>query len=916
MDGLVSLIWLAIGFAGVAGLIVAIGVRERGQNLKARLEALETQNRKLWTEVDRLGAANRSQGTAPAAKTTDVGMPSAEARPSQAAALEARAGVAGGPATPSSVSPAKLKLDLASATSTAGFEQRIGGSWTVWVGGLALALGALLLVRYTIEQGYFGPPMRIALGAILSASMVGLGDWLRRTQQTIKIDAFPDANIPAVLTAAGTVGAFGTVFAAHALYGFVGAPAAFVLLGAIALAALAAAAVHGPALAGLGLAGSFVTPVLVTSDNASPWPVVMFLAVVAAAAYRLAFRKQWNWLAAAAAGGGALWSLVFAFASASGEVHTSAAMAHTLLQLWLGIYMLAVLRDGTPADAARDEVAKVALAAFAVVAVLILMGTNGLSLAYVIFAALVIATLSCTMLWAAPLAPAALYAGFVALGALAVWPREGGRFTHSRVNEVLPDLSALEWLGQPVATWLFVLFAVLACAAVFIPAVMRLWRTKAMEPSAAAVVLIAACVTPLAALVIAGARVAHLQPSLMFGLAGLALAGLFAAVMRACEAEAKSDASPVLELATGAFSVAAIAAVSLALMFVLSRGPLTVALALTAYAAAVVSSQRHIALLRPAVAAIGFTVLARVVHDPRIMGADVGTMPVFNWLLLGYGVPALAFYGAARQLAPGGTGLSQRVCEALGIVFAALLAFFEIRHGLNHGDVLAARSDHVEQGLLALTGFLFSYALMRSGVSTANPVFRFASYCFGVVSAAVAMVSLGLVHNPAFVPEPVSGMVPLSSLVLGYLLPAAGAAAVTRAARTRWPIEAVWVAAACTLSLLFAYVTLEVRHAFQGPYLSVMRPSTGAEVWAYSAVWLLLGIALLAYGMLRGAADVRLASAIIVVAAVLKVFLFDLAGVEGFWRALSFIGLGVVLLGIGLVYQRVLAAPRQGDTPN
>jgi uncharacterized membrane protein len=36
------------------------------------------------------------------------------------------------------------------------------------------------------------------------------------------------------------------------------------------------------------------------------------------------------------------------------------------------------------------------------------------------------------------------------------------------------------------------------------------------------------------------------------------------------------------------------------------------------------------------------------------------------------------------------------------------------------------------------------------------------------------------------------------------------------------------------------------------------------------------------------------------------VFLHDLAGVQGIYRALSFIGLGLVLMGIGWLYQRLL----------
>ena len=51
-----------------------------------------------------------------------------------------------------------------------GLEEALGTRWTVWVGGAALALGAVLLVRYSIEQGYFGPGTRVILGLVVSAS--------------------------------------------------------------------------------------------------------------------------------------------------------------------------------------------------------------------------------------------------------------------------------------------------------------------------------------------------------------------------------------------------------------------------------------------------------------------------------------------------------------------------------------------------------------------------------------------------------------------------------------------------------------------------------------------------------------------------------------------------------------------------
>jgi uncharacterized membrane protein len=51
---------------------------------------------------------------------------------------------------------------------------------------------------------------------------------------------------------------------------------------------------------------------------------------------------------------------------------------------------------------------------------------------------------------------------------------------------------------------------------------------------------------------------------------------------------------------------------------------------------------------------------------------------------------------------------------------------------------------------------------------------------------------------------------------------------------------------------------------------------------------------------------VRIASAAVVVLTVLKVFFVDMSDLTGLWQALSVLGLGIVLLGIGWFYQRLL----------
>src|SRR5260370_15161678 len=69
---------------------------------------------------------------------------------------------------------------VAEAAQARSLEERLGAHWTVWIGGIALALGAVLLVRYSIERGFFGPGVRVALGMVLAVALVAAREFLRR----------------------------------------------------------------------------------------------------------------------------------------------------------------------------------------------------------------------------------------------------------------------------------------------------------------------------------------------------------------------------------------------------------------------------------------------------------------------------------------------------------------------------------------------------------------------------------------------------------------------------------------------------------------------------------------------------------------------------------------------------------------
>ena len=257
MDGLAFI-------AAIVALFVAFGMRRRVTALQTQLDSLTDELRSLRTAAAfTRPSAERPSASEPEAAPAEE-LPEVRAQPEPAANEP-----------PPQAAPAEQPAPPVSAAPGTTLEERLGtGGPALGVGGLALALGGVLLVRYSIEQGIFGPGVRVALGALFALALVAAGEWFRRSERATPIGAVPAAHIPSILTAAGTViSAFGTVYAAHRLTRFIGPTMAFLLLGAIGIATMFAAALHGPALAGLGLAGSFVVPLLIDFSKPIPGPL-------------------------------------------------------------------------------------------------------------------------------------------------------------------------------------------------------------------------------------------------------------------------------------------------------------------------------------------------------------------------------------------------------------------------------------------------------------------------------------------------------------------------------------------------------------------------------------------------------------------------------------------------------------------
>jgi uncharacterized membrane protein len=784
------------------------------------------------------------------------------------------------------------------------FEERFGTSWTVWVGGLALALGGIFLVQYSIEQGLLGPGVRIVLSGLLAAALVAAGEWARRRELPGALANMTNAHIPSILTAAGTTIAYATVYAAYGLYGFLAPASAFILLGIVALATLAAALLHGPALAALGMVGAYLAPALVSTSTPNYWALTIYLAVVSAASFALARQRLWRWLAISAVALGAFWILPGIHLTDLEPL--SAHVAHAGLGYALAAALIVCgLFYGPPGRTGFiDGISSGSLAAYLFAAALVVTAQHHANMPLFAFAVLTAATLA--IAWRTEAATAAVPAA-AALVVLVM--------THWAVETQVPQLVWPSGLTagavpepQTVAYGTQLGFG-LAFMALF--AVAGFFAQGRSGLSIVSILWAAAGIAaPVAILIALYYRISGFDRSVPF--AGLAL--LLAALSGyATEVLTKRAPRPGLASAAALYATGAVACLALALTFALEKGWLTVALALMVPGIAWISEKRPLPMLRWLAAIVVALVIARVGWDPRIVGRDVGTTPIVNWLLWGYGVPAASFWLAGWLLRKRADDAPTRVAEAAAILFTVLLFALEIRHFVNSGDVYRPSAGLTETAMQVCVWIAMAIGLERLRLRTGSVVHDIGAQILAGMGLAGAAFGLGVLENPWLTGDPVGGRF-VNLVLLGYGVPAVLMATLARMIRGTRPEPLYMAAAIAAIALALAYLTLQVRVFFHGEVLSGAR-ITDAENYTYSATWLAFGVALLLAGIALKSQPARFASAAVVMLTVGKVFLHDLAGVQGVFRALSFICLGLVLIGIGWLYQRLLFPPKRAAEP-
>ncbi len=174
------------------------------------------------------------------------------------------------------------------------FERLVAGKLLIWLGGIALVLAAIFLIRYSIEVGLITPAARMVGAGVFGLLLLAAGEWARAGRLT------DDPRIAQALVGAGIAVLYATVYGSHILYALIDSRTAFAGMSLVTVAASVLSLRHGVPTAVMGLVGGFLTPLLVGSQNQSVTPLLVYLALLDLALFALAWRRGWTWLAAAA----------------------------------------------------------------------------------------------------------------------------------------------------------------------------------------------------------------------------------------------------------------------------------------------------------------------------------------------------------------------------------------------------------------------------------------------------------------------------------------------------------------------------------------------------------------------------------------------------------------------------------------
>ncbi|PHJ43148.1 DUF2339 domain-containing protein [Vibrio sp. PID17_43] len=752
-------------------------------------------------------------------------------------------------------------------------------NWLVWVGAIAMLIGGGYLVQVIGSHIELSPLMRVTIAFSLSLATVLAGEWFHRKEQknperAKRAHGF--TYVPAAIAGTGLTGVYCTVIFAFVFYQLLLPSVSLVILAGAAFSSLALSLRQGPLMAVLGLIGGYSAPLWVAGTEPNYYLLASYISAISFAATLLMQSVQRAWLSPSITIPHLLWMLVL----------IERLPTDTLFS-WLGIFLSLTL--------------------------------------YLVFAvprlgwALHPRYRHCHGKWTHPPTAIALTLVLLMLSALARMPT----INITQMLYLYAFLLALIWLPAIRQSWSLRLFL----PSTLITATAILLLSIALEsiymPNAQTWVLVALAVSiTLTALrtlcqILAGDR----SPIALMLLLVLAPSMALITLLYADEFMGRHVLGWTAFTALVAFyylvlghRLQAVALECSAIMHAIIAGTAFVWLSDTWFTTAisiqvaVMALQTQINLFRPAnwavKVAMGILVvrLTLLPFIPQWQPVNAGH---WAWVLISY-LPSLAILAYARTvLHRSDTELANWFEGAFLHVFL-MAVFTQTNYWLTGqygylGDIdFTSAIVFANQALVM--GLVYSYRSQFA--QKLARVYQAYSYLLWGTFV-VLMMLLNSLESPLMINNVSAESLPVFNMLsLGWLLPAVILLVTTY---KRWNTLQIPrpVVASFGLILATAWLGMSVRQFWQPVSMTLAQPTGMAELFTYSIAGLIVGGILTWVGATRKAMTIQRIGLAVLACVALKVFLWDVSSLDGFWRAISFLGLGASLIGLGWLFQKL-----------
>jgi uncharacterized membrane protein len=731
-------------------------------------------------------------------------------------------------------------------------------NWMVWLGGLSVALAGIFMVSHSINTGLIGPALQFALALATGCALHAAAEFLRRRHMGTD-------QVFAALAGGGSVTLYAALLAGIHHYQIIGPVPGLILLAVVSLSTMALALVHGPLLAVMGLSGAYLVPLLVGDKGGSIVFLLSYSFLITLSSLLLMRYVYRDWLWHVTLAGALLWWLLSIFA-----VNVGPSAAWYLAALFVAVAVLS----------GKNQIAISRLRE----GFLLLLGAWGLSIAFqpaddllflswlLILPAAILVPFSRDTLW---------YLPWVAVLASAV----GWLVTMGRSGQDVVYLVQVPLTHQSD-------FLAYLISATVLMVVLGFWRWlgNINQRRWASLTLL----SPLIWLILGWLLLlGYGETSVVWAVTTLLLGAIYGALAWRMETHARYQKGVVWAL------LAAHVSYSLATVMAFREASLTLALSVQFVSLSWLARRYQMPELYLLLKGMLALVVARLTFNPWLQSYDASV----HWSLWTYGGATL-FAATAIKLADKGHSIRPWL-EAATLHLLVLFLGAELRYWLYDGDIFTHQYGFIEATLNTLLwgALCVTYAVRAKASQSLVWLYHLFSKVLLILSGASYLTLLTL-HNPWW-SESVIGSTP----VFNMLLLAFGGPALLAFIIGRFPeiVPRLWSLGVATAGFLL-FTALEIRQLWQGSDMALWYGTTEGELYTYSVIGMLYAIAAIIYSAVYSAQSSHIvvykAGMTLLGIVIGKIFLIDMAGLQGFWRVAAFMGLGLALLGLAWIYRK------------